>query len=803
MRVSLNWIKEFVDVDIDIHELKELLTMHGLEVEAVELLGRGLRDVLCAKIVSVRSHPNADRLMLCDVDMGDRVVQVVSGAPNLREGLKVPIALPGTILPGGNRVKEVKLRGEISEGILLAEDEMGLTDDHSGIMELPEDTPIGLPITSVLSVEDWAMDIAITPNRADCVSILGIAREICALTGKELKDADIIDEGDDLPIEDITDVTIEDPEGCPRYCAGVIRGIDIKRAPFWMRYRLFISGIRAINNIVDITNYVMLEMGQPLHAFDLQRLRGSRIVVKRAKPDELFTTLDGKTHRLNEGVLMICDAERSVAIAGIMGGLNSEIFEGSQDVLIESAFFDPITIRRGAKSLGISTEASYRFERGVDIDGVTRALKRAMFLIRRYAGGKVAKGIIDNYPKKRKIVPIRLSIHKTNALLGTELKRDELIRYLRSLRMKVKEIDNEFIEVIPPSYRVDIDREVDLMEEIARLKGYDSIPTTFPHIRRTQFKERPEQKIYEEIKDILIGCGISEAITYSFISPSYLDYLHIPQQSPLRSYMELKNPLSSEQGILRTTLLPGIIDTVKRNINQGERNLRLFELGNVFFKRKDQPLPDEIPSLIVAITGRYQQKEWYGEERDVDFYDIKGIVELLLKCIGISKYFIDISDFPWYAQYSVSILLDRDRIVGDMGRISTEVMQAFDMEEIPFYVLQLNLLELLKGRGVEKSFSPLPRYPAVWRDLSVVLKKEIRSDTVRELIQKVGGEIVESVRVFDMFEGGKIPQGYKALAFRIVYRSSKRTLDGSEVDQVHNRIIQGIQKELGGRLREA
>ena len=456
MRVSLNWLKDYVDLDMPAKELAEHLTMSGLEVEALEPLGQSIQDILVAKILSMKRHPGADRLFICHMDTGDGEVPVVCSAPNLMAGAMVPMALPGTQLPGGMIVEESQIRGERSVGMLLAEDEMGLTDDHTGIMILPTDLSPGAKVPEVVPLEDWVFDISITPNRPDCACVMGIAREIAALTSQKLRHPEIkIAEGN-TPIEDLTHVTIVDPEGCPRYAAGMIQGVELRPSPFWMRYRLHASGVRSINNVVDVTNYVLLEVGQPLHAFDYDRLRENRIVVKRAEDGEIFSTLDGQSHTLDREILMICDGERSVAVAGIMGGLNSEIFAGSTNVLVESAYFDPITIRRGSKKLGLSTEASYRFERGIDIEGVITALRRALMLIHQLAGGEIINGLIDNYPKPFSPPVIDLRIDKTNDFLGTALSQDTIAGYLRALELHVETVEPNLIRVTPPPYRVDI-----------------------------------------------------------------------------------------------------------------------------------------------------------------------------------------------------------------------------------------------------------------------------------------------------------------------------------------------------------
>ncbi|MDZ7699846.1 MAG: phenylalanine--tRNA ligase subunit beta [Deltaproteobacteria bacterium] len=483
MKVSLNWLKEYVRIAMPPPELAHLLTMLGLEVEGMEPVCESLDHVVVARILSVSPHPNADRLSVCRVDTGEDHVDVVCGAPNVADGMLAPLALVGSRLPNGQVMKETRIRGVVSCGMLLAEDELGLTNDHSGIMPLSPALQVGAPLSSALALPDWVLDLSITPNRPDCANVMGVAREIAAATGEFLIRPEVKLETSGPPVEKLTRVTILDPEGCPRYVAGAIQGVELKPAPFWLRYRLYQSGIRSINNLVDITNYVMLEMGQPLHAFDYHRLRENRIEVRKAGDGERFTTLDGESRRLTSETLLICDGKRPVALAGIMGGLNSEIFEGTTDVLLESAFFDPVTIRRASKQLGLSTEASYRFERGGDVEGVVHALKRALSLMSILGGGTIAQGMVDNYPKPHSPETIRFRSDQANRLLGTSLPTGVMKGYLKALEMDVKDAGTNSLDVTPPSFRVDITREVDLIEEVARMDGFDKIPVTYPRIR--------------------------------------------------------------------------------------------------------------------------------------------------------------------------------------------------------------------------------------------------------------------------------------------------------------------------------
>ncbi|RLB85223.1 MAG: phenylalanine--tRNA ligase subunit beta, partial [Deltaproteobacteria bacterium] len=624
MKTNLHWLREFVDIPGDVQELAEMLTMAGLEVEGLEPLNLHFENIVVGLIKEVRPHPDADRLFVCDVDAGGRSVQVVCGAPNTEQGIKAPLALPGAVLADGTRVREGKIRGVLSAGILLAEDELGLTDDHTGIMVLDEDWEPGAELSSFLPENDWVIEVSITPNRPDCASVIGIAREIAAVTGNELRMPAIELNEEGPPVESLAEIALLDPKGCPRYVARVVQDVSLGPSPFWMRYRLHLAGIRSISNVVDVTNYVLLELGQPLHAFDYDRLRGHRIEVRKARAGERFTTLDGQTRELSNEVLLICDGERPVALAGIMGGLNSEIFEGTRHVLLESAFFDPTTIRRGAKYLGLSTEASYRFERGADIGGLVRAADRAAYLIQQVAGGKIAKGVLDQYPEKRQQPVIELRLSQVNKVLGTSLASSEVFRCLDSLNMKVEPVDEDTFRVVPPTYRVDVSREIDLIEEAARISGYQNIPVRAPLVRASEEKRYWELDLSERVRWIMTSIGYSEIITYSFISPNTIEHLGAKSGEPLVNFVRLLNPLTVEQSVMRTSLLPGLLLTAKQNLYYGEKEIKLFEWGKVFFSRGADELPDERYHAAALLAGPMTSKKWHTEERLADFYDIKG-----------------------------------------------------------------------------------------------------------------------------------------------------------------------------------
>ena len=751
----------------------------------------------------MRAHPRADTLWLCEVEAGRDVVQVVCGAPNLRVGMMAPMALPGTKIPGGVEVKENRIRGEASVGMLLAEDEMGLTEDHTGIMVLPEALSPGAPVAQALSLEDWAFEIGLTPNRPDCACVIGIAREIAALTKERLRKPEIRFQENDRCIETLTSVTLDDPEGCPRYAAGMVCGFDLKPSPFWMRYRLHASGVRGISNVVDVTNYVLLEMGQPLHAFDYDRLKENRIVVRKAGEGEVFTTLDGKTHTMNRDNLMICDGQRPVALAGVMGGLNSEIFSESKNVLIESAFFDPITVRRSAKRLGLSTEASYRFERGVDIGGAVPALRRAMMLISELAGGEVIRGIIDNYPTPRRLREIDLSVDKCNRFLGTDLSQQAMGNYLRALEMDVQSQGEKVLRVKAPSFRVDITRDWDLMEEVARLEGYDNIPVTIPPIRPSDEKESTEMTTGDRVREIMVGLGFSEVISFSFIAPDSADFLGAEKDSALRSFVPLLNPLTVDQSVMRTSLLPGLLGAVKTNLSYGEKDLKLFEWGKVFIGKTGEELPQERLCLTGGVIGLANPKEWHREERAADFYDAKGAAEALLKALGLRDLVFERGDTPpWYSKDAASVIRLADQRLGTLGQLSPEVLKRFDVDAPSVFAFEIDGTVLLEKLSGERAFEPLAKFPALYRDLSIVAKRSVESATIQQIILREGRGLVESATLFDLFEGGKIDPSEKALAFRICYRSRETTLEGKDINELHESIVKTIGRETGARLRE-
>lgn len=790
-----------MDFDLAPSELAELLTMAGLEVEGVEEVGLELEAVEVAQIASISPHPQADRLSLCRVRVGEEVLSIVCGARNMKEGDKVALALVGAQLPSGMRIKRSKIRGEISEGMMCSEAELGLATNSEGIMILPPEAPIGAPLTDFLNLRDHILEVSLTPNRGDCLGMVGIAREVAALTGGMFHPpVPQLREGEER-VGDSVQVSILDPDLCPRYSARLINGVRISSSPLWLRTRLERAGVRSINNVVDVTNYVMLEYGQPLHAFDFDRLGGGEIVVRRAGEGEIFCALDGVERVLDRDTLMICDTAIPVAIGGIMGGLNSEIQGDTSRVLLESAYFSPVGIRRTSKALGLQTESSYRFERGVDPEGVMPASLRAVVLIAEITGGEVAKGVIDCYPSPLPRSEIGLRWAKVNALLGMKLEREEVKEILKSLRIEVKEDKGEEWVVSPPTYRGDITREIDLIEEIGRLKGYDSIPVQTPKMWVLPFRKRREEEMEERAKGVLVGLGFYEVITYSFISPQSIQILGLPDDDPRLRPLALLNPLTEEQSVMRTTLLPGLLGTARYNLSHKNRDLKIFELREIYSPKEGEGLPEESKSLAGLVMGAFTGGGWSVSPKEVDFYDVKGCVERLLVELGASSpTFTTGEGIPYLHPSMGAVIRLQGEGVGVLGELHPEVAEAYDLPS-GVYIFELDLLPLLSFFRREIEFTPLPRFPSVDRDVAVVVDEQMSAEEIAEVIRGVGNRFMESVDVFDYYRGDPIASGQKGLALRIGYRSPERTLIDEEVNGFHHEVLERLKEVPGLKIR--
>ena len=797
MNVTLNWLKTYIDFEFSPSELADRLTMLGVEVESIKQLGAELEGVVVGSVTSIRPHPNADKLVLCQVDVGEtEELQIVCGAPNVRESMLAPVATIGATLPAGFTIKRAKLRGETSHGMLCSEKELGLSENAAGLMELPTDIPPGTSLSEALGLDDVVFELEITPNRPDCLSLIGVAREIRAETGNPLKLPQVNFKESETDIRNLTSVTIDAPDLCPRYAARVIQGVKVAESPAWLQQRLESVGVGIINNIVDITNFVLMEYGQPLHAFDYHKLAENRIVVRRAANGEQLTTLDEVERELTPDMLVIADAKKPVALAGIMGGYDSEITETTCDILLESAYFNPSSVRATAKALGINTEASYRFERGADPGIVPAALDRAAQLITELAGGTICEGIVDVYPGQEPLTRIQLRPERVNFVLGTTIEVAEMVQILSRLDFDV-ETSGDVYQVTVPTFRSDITREIDLIEEIARVYGYDNIPTTLPKGDIPVPAPNPTTEVHKRIKRFLLAAGMMEAINYSFCAPTCFDKIRLDANDPLRDTLKLQNPLSPEMSVLRTTLLPSLLDNAQHNRNHQIDTIALFEMGSVFIRNGVQKEPERVAGILAGQIGEGVYSNPY---RPPDFFDIKGLVEGMLEVCGIADYALQKTDVPTFHPGRNAEVVSGDRRIGTFGEAHPEVLENYDL---PYkaYLFEFDLQGLVDAAIFAKRFEPISIYPKVARDLAIVVDKEILSDMPTGLIYATGGDAVETVRLFDVYEGEQVPEGKKSLAYTITYHSATETLTDKAVNALHDKVVERLNQELGAELR--
>ncbi|MBE3581456.1 MAG: phenylalanine--tRNA ligase subunit beta [Thermoanaerobacteraceae bacterium] len=804
MRVPYSWLREFVEIDLPPEELAEKLTMAGVPVENIVGPLTGLEGVVVGEILAIEDHPHADHLVVCQVDVGGRVLSLVTGAPNIWVGQKVAVALEGARLPGGREIRKATFRGVDSHGMVCSAQELGLDsslvapEDREGILTLPPDAPLGEEVAGILGFKETVLELELTPNRADCLSIQGVAREVAALTGAPLRRPalEVVEEGP--PTSSLVQVEIEATDMCGRYVARIVRGVKIGPSPTWMQLRLRACGVRPINNIVDVTNYVMLEMGQPLHAFDYVLLRGRRIIVRRARAGAKIVTLDGQERILDPRILVIADGERAVAVAGVMGGLETEVTPNTEDILIESAHFDGVCIRRGSRLLGLRSESSLRFERGVNIEGCAEAADRAAALMQALAGGRVGPGRVDCYVKKREPVIISLRPERVNYLLGTELTSREIRRILERLHLKVEGGDPLRVEV--PAARGDLTREVDLVEEVARLYGYDRIPVTIPAGVAAGEKKSARLRWEELGREIATSCGLAEVVTYSFINPKGWDVFRLPPDHPWRRTVVLQNPLREEQSVLRTTLLPGLLEVAARNAHRKVMPVAIYELGRVFLPGRDE-LPEEPLRLAGLVMGSLD-RGWAWPRQEMDFYYLKGILEEILERAGLPEVRFKASTaWPFLHPGRSAALWVRDVNLGFLGEVHPDVLEAYDLPQraCVFEVDWDRALDLAETSPV---YEPLPRFPAVERDLAVVVAEETAADQVQDIIVGAAGEMLRACRLFDVYRGEQIAPGFKSLAYALTFQRGDRTLTEEEVHTALNRIEEELAKKLGATLRK-
>lgn len=797
MLVPINWLKDYVEIDVDIKEFVDKMTMSGTKVESVEETGQNIDKVVVGKIIEITPHPNADSLLVTKVDVGNEVLQIITGATNIKENDYVPVALHGSTLPDGTKIKRGKLRGLESAGMLCSPEELGLTEETlpegidmvDGILILPHEYPLGKDIKEVLELNDKIVEFEITNNRPDCLSMLGIAREVAATFGKKMKYPSIEVSGNRDDVSDYISVSVEDKDLCPRFAVKVIKNVKIESSPQWMQDRLLKAGIRPINNIVDITNYVMLETGNPMHAYDLNMLDGNKIIVRRARNGEKIVTLDEVERKLDNETLVIADANKPVGIAGIMGGYNSEIEEGTKTIVFECAIFEPVNVRLSSKKLGLRTEASSRFEKGIDMESVEFAINRACYLVEQLKAGEVVGGMIDIYPVKKEKKVIDFKIDRVKWLLGVDISVNKVKEILESLEFKVSGEDILKVEV--PSFRDDVAIEADLIEEIARIYGYDNIPSKLMDTIFTPGGRDNKQKIRQMTRNNLAAQGLFEIYTYSFVSPSVFNQINLRAENPLRKAIRLLNPLGEDQSIMRTTLIPNMLEVISRNYNRKIADGMFYELSKVY-------LADELPLKDLANERDTLTIGIYG---NVDFYDLKGITENLLSELNISNYRMLPSNHESFHPGRTAELLINNKRIGYLGEIHPEVLDNYDIP-VRVYIAEFNFEEIMAHANLDIKYKPLPKYPSIERDIAIVVTEDITAGQVEEIIRNKGGKLVEEVELFDIYRGSQIEEGYKSMAYRIVYRSNEKTLTDDDIAKVHDKIINSLANQVGAILRK-
>ncbi|MBI4328785.1 MAG: phenylalanine--tRNA ligase subunit beta [Chloroflexi bacterium] len=798
MRVSLKWLRDYVAFDLPTEELAQRLTMAGLEVESIERVGSGWENVVVGHVLALEQHPNADRLKLATVGLGGETLTVVCGAPNVAQGQKVPFARVGASLINPEtgereRLKAARIRGVRSEGMICSERELGLGDDHTGIVVLPPDAPAGAPLAAYLG--DTIFDLEVTPNRPDWMSVLGVAWEVAALIGGTVRMPDLAYAEESAPIGGQASVEIRDPDLCPRYIAALVTGVRVGPSPAWMQERLKAGGMRPINNVVDVTNYILLEYGQPLHAFDFATLRDRKIVVRRARPQEPLRTLDGELHELTDQDLVIADAETPVALAGIMGGAEAEVSDRTTAVLIESANFHPSSIRRTAGRHKMRTEASVRFEKGLSPELPLHAIKRATQLMVQLCGGRASRGFVDVYPAPRETKPVRLDIHRVARVLGANFSQEKVAQTLSALGLIVRSAGGGALDVIPPYWRTDLTIPEDLMEEIARIIGYEAIPTTLPQGTLAGYQPRPMLDLKRRVRQTLVSLGMQEVITYSLASKETIEQSQ-PEGAP--EPLHLWNPMSPEQEYLRTTLRGSLLRTFAQNERSQEEGLRLFELGRVYLPRSGG-LPEEKEVMAAVFGGARHGISRFGEaESSIDFFDAKGILEGFFARLDLSPTFEAVSDRILVPGRTARILLEGEE-VGLLGEVHPDTLHGFEIATPVVILAEVDLERLLSRAPVQRRYSTVSRYPGVVRDLALVVDQETPAGAVEETIRRFPA--IARVILFDVYTGEKVPPGKKSLAFRVVWQSPTRTLAEREVEIAQNQLLAALKEQAGAELR--
>lgn len=794
MKISYKWLIELTGLDWPVNEVADRLTLCGDAVEEVESTSAYLQKVIVGEVAALEPVPEADKIQLARVDTGTDTLQVICGAPNVAVGQKIAFAQIGADLKGGLHIRKAKIRGVESFGMICSQRELGISEDHTGIWVLPDDAPVGAPLVEYLDFDDYTLTFEITPNRPDSLCALGIARDLAVLGGVELKRPDFKLQEVDEPSEKHVRVAIDDPVGCPRYAARVIRGIAVGQSPWWLQKKLITAGMRPINNVVDITNLVMLECGHPLHAFDLSRFGSSEVVVRRARDGEEFTTLDDQKHRLTPEVLLITNGREPVAAGGVMGGLNSEVQDDTETILLEAAYFDPSVIRRSRRRLALNTESSYRFERGADPNGIEYAIDRAAQLFAELCGGEVCRGIVDAYPRRIDPVTIHFRPERCNRVLGTEYSTERMVNIFQGLEFDVR--DSEPMQVTVPTFRPDIEREIDLIEEVVRIESYASVPDAVENVGPLYTPAPEQDEFRDDLRRLLTGVGFDEIYTSGLSNGKLAEFLH-----PGRPIVRLANSLSAELDIIRNSLIPPGLSVVSHNIAHRSLNLRLFEIGKVYFPPpQDDGEPVEEEYLCLMVSGQTEHG-WRQTPRKLDFYDLSGALEVLRHHFRWPELEFSPADFGYFeAEQSFELVLG-DKKVGRIGSFTDETLGRLDIKQ-PVVGLEVSLAPLIEARAPLTQFRPLAQFPASHRDLAVVVDEGVSAGELIATIRKAAGGLARDVEIFDLYQGKQIASGKKSLAFAITYRSDERSLEGDEVDEQQEKVISKLKQTFNAEIRD-
>ncbi|NFN94824.1 phenylalanine--tRNA ligase subunit beta [Clostridium botulinum] len=791
MKVPFSWLQDYVDINVSPKELGDKLTLTGSQLEELIIQGDVIDKVVTGKITEIEKHPDADKLSICQVDIGTETIQIVTAATNMKEQDVVPVALHGSTLADGTKIKKGKLRGVPSNGMFCSEEELGTAGDEPvhGLMILPTDTELGVEIKELLKLNKAILDFEITSNRPDCLSIVGMARETAAAlrTTYKMPNLEYKVSGNGN-VESELNIEVKD-DLCLRYMARKVKNVKVKPSPGWMQERLLEAGIRPIDNIVDITNFVMLELGQPMHAYDAREISTNKIVVERAESGEKFTTLDEVERQLDDSMLCIKDDNKIVGLAGIMGGLNSEIKEDTTEVIFESANFDGTNIRVNSKKLNLRSEASGRFEKDIDPNLAKLAIDRACALICELGAGEVIEGTIDIYNKKKEPGKVIVDSNWVNKFLGTNLSKEEMKKCLDSVDL-FTEIDGDNLNVTAPTFRIDIAIKEDIAEEIARIHGYDVIPATIFSVATSREPKYRNRLLDDKVVMLATGSGLNQSISYSFVSPRVFDKINVPEDSELRNVVKIKNPLGEDYSVMRTTTIPSMMECLGRNYSRNNDYVRLFEMAKIYIKNEDETkIPTERNILTIGMYG------------DCDYLDLKGAVENIIDGLGIknSKYERESENVSYHPGKTAKLVIGKN-VVGTLGEVHLDVTENYGID-VPCFIAELNLDALYESADMDRKYKALPKFPAVTRDIALLVEDSILVQEIEECIRKAGGNLVEKVQLFDIYKGKQIPDGKKSIAYAIAYRADK-TLTDKEVNKVHDKILRSLEYKLGATLRD-